>query len=336
MSVFKNKPIIIAEIGMNHEGDFEKCKEILYQALETDVEIIKFQTFNVNGLVNKKYSPHRHEHFKKFFLPINKYKELAEICKKNGKIFMTSFWDIESIDILDEFVPMYKIGSGDLTNFQIIKKLALKNKPIIISTAMSKLDEVKKTIDYIEKINPKLIEEKKVAILHCVAMYGDPQNKYANLLSIKTLQKEFNLPIGYSDHTIGSYACELALGMGACVIEVHFSDNNKDREFRDHEISLTKNELQYLMEKRNLIYELLGKEGKNPIKPIENKDRIKQFRRALYFNKDKKKGEIIKESDLIALRPNTGIDATMLDEIIGKKINKDIKKLESLNMNYFY
>tara|TARA_B100000902_G_scaffold399844_1_gene472959 strand:- start:11110 stop:12129 length:1020 start_codon:yes stop_codon:yes gene_type:complete len=333
----KNKIPIIAEIGMNHEGNFDNCKKILYEALETNVDIIKFQTFETNSFINKKYSPHRHTHFDKFLLSNSQFEELANICKSRNKIFMTSFWDINSIDILDKYVPYYKVGSGDLTNYQILKKLALKNKPIIISCAMSNLEEVKKSIKFIDSINPKLIENNDLVVLHCVAMYGEPKDEYANLLSIKTLQNELNVPIGYSDHTVGTYACELAISMGAKLIEVHFTDNNKNREFRDHEISLTKNELQYLLDRRDQIQVLLGKYGKFPIEPIENENRITEFRRALYLNKNMKEGDIISENDIIALRPRMGIPAEYYDKLIGKKIKKDvIEYLEKLDFSYFY
>ena len=332
---FNKKIFIIAEIGGNHEGNFEYAKKLLLDVAKTGADAIKFQIYQGDKLVSEIEDPKRNKHFKKFELTEKQWIELIELAKKNNIVFMASIWDVDLIKKFDNHLNIYKIGSGDLTAYPVLEIIARKNKPIILSTAMSDIKEIKETVNFLKKINPSLIKEKKLALLHCVAMYGDPKDEHTNLLSIKKLQDEFpGLPIGYSDHTKGTYAVQLAMAMGVKIIEKHFTDD-KTREFRDHHISVDFNEMKGLIKKARQIEALLGEYKKEPVLPIESKERIQEFRRAVYFKKDMKKGEIATRDNLTVLRPNLGVDARNFYKILGKKLKNSKKKHQRLNYSDF-
>ncbi len=333
--IYMNKTFIIAEIGGNHEGNFEYAKKLLMDAVESGADAVKFQTYKPDKIVSKVENEVRNKHFKKFTLEDDKFLELAKIAKENNIMFMSSVWDKESLDVLDPHIPYHKVGSGDLTNYPLLKEIALKNKPLIISTAMATLEEIKDTVNFIDSVNPNLIKENKLVILQCVAMYGEPKDEYANLNVIETLKEEFpNLIIGYSDHTEGIFACQHAVAMGSKVIEVHFT-NDKNREFRDHQLSITKEEMKELIKNIKRIEIQLGTKIKKPMLPIESEQRIWEFRRSCFFKQDVSVGDIVTENNLTTLRPNEGIDAREYFNLIGKKLKVDKKAFEKLSWDDF-
>lgn len=327
----KNEVFIIAEIGGNHEGDFHYAKRLLSHAIESGASAVKFQSYKADSLVSPVESPERHNHFRKFELTDEQFIELASLCQKSGVTFMSSLWDREAINRLDPYIQIHKIGSGDLTNYPILDVIAKKNKPVILSTAMATLKEIRDAVKFVEHANPTLVQQGKLALLHCVAMYGDPKDEYANLLSIRVLQETFpHLSIGYSDHTVGTYACELAIAMGASIIEVHFTDD-QSRAFRDHHISATTEEISALIEKGRRIRTLLGRYEKTPISEIETPNRIEEFRRAVYLTQDTPAGTVLTEAVLTTLRPNRGMDARNYYSVIGRRLKINKKAFQALN-----
>ena len=161
----KNGTYVIAEIGGNHEGDFEYAKYLTKLGAQSGADAIKFQIYSGERLVNKVYDPERVKHFKKFQLDKSQYLELASICKKLGVSFMASVWDLAAISYIDQHIKIYKVGSGDLTNYILIEKILQTSKPIIISTGLANLQEVENLIKFINSVDQSYIEEKKVAIL---------------------------------------------------------------------------------------------------------------------------------------------------------------------------
>lgn len=327
----QNEVFIIAEIGGNHEGDFQYAKRLLCDAIESGASAVKFQSYKADSLVSPIENPERHKHFRKFELSDEQFIELASLCQESGATFMSSLWDREAINRLDPYIQIHKIGSGDLTNYPILEAIAKKNKPVILSTAMATLEEIRDAVKFIESANSSLVPQGKLALLHCVAMYGDPKDEYANLLSIRVLQEAFpHLSIGYSDHTIGTYACELAMAMGASILEVHFTDD-KSRAFRDHQISATAEELKALIEKGKRIRTLLGRNEKKPISAIETPSRIEEFRRAVYLTQDVPAGTVLTDTVLTTLRPNRGIDARNYYSVLGRRLKIDKKAYQALD-----
>lgn len=329
------KPFIIAEIGGNHEGSLDYAKKLLIDAAEAGADAVKFQTYFPDHIVSKIEDPERHKHFAKFSLRIEDYFALSELALENDVIFMSSIWDSESLSIINDLVSIHKIGSGDLTNYPLIKKIVETNKPLIISSAMATIEEIDETVRFIEKENPEYIDSKKLGILQCVAMYGEPNDSYANLNVISTLSKRFPKHIiGYSDHTIGSYAANIAVSLGAKILEIHFTDD-KSREFRDHHISITGNELINLRENIAKTLSLMGSNNKRPVAEIESKERITEFRRSCYLNRDCLAGEIVTNENLTTLRPNKGIDAREYSKLLGRKLLVDKKAFESISWDDF-
>lgn len=330
MSAFnKDRSVfLIAEIGGNHEGDFDYAIRLLDLAAESGAHAVKFQAYSSDRIVNPIESPERNTHFKKFELSDTQYIELAKRVRAYGLEFMCSVWDEHLLSLLDPYINIHKVGSGDLTNYPLLKKIALTKKPLIISTAMSTLDEVREAVSFIDSVAPEIKRFGNLALLHCVAMYGEPKDEYANLKVIQKLQNEFKeCMIGYSDHTIGSEALEIAVALGACILEFHFTDDTT-RSFRDHGISLTKSQVQAFSDRIKKVINLLGHDDKSPVSAIETSERICEFRRAVYPNRDLIAGEIISENMLTTLRPNHGTSACRFYDFIGKRLKISKRRFE--------
>jgi N,N'-diacetyllegionaminate synthase len=330
----KHGPLLIAEIGGNHEGDFNYAVELTRQAIEADVDIIKYQIYTGATLVNKKESPDRYKHFQKFELSQEKHIQLANLCIENNIQYSASVWDESVLDWIDPFLKIYKIGSGDLTTYPLLKSISKRGKPIILSTGLSSLDEIFYAVDYIQNQNSLYKSPDQLAILQCTSLYPN-QDEDANLNVIQTLKKSFSYPIGYSDHTTGALALRVAYALGAQILEFHFTDTREGKEFRDHHIALTKREVQELIKDIQTIGILKGSEKKAPTPREISTDHIHTFRRAVYPVMDLKAGTIITENHLVVLRPNHGIDARDINNLLGRKVKSDISELSTLTWDMF-
>ena len=328
----KHGPLLIAEIGGNHEGDFEYALELARLAIESDVDYVKFQMYSGDSLVSKVESPQRNKHFKKFELTQQNYIQLAELCEANNVKFMASVWNIDYVSWIDKYCDMYKIGSGDLTAFPVLKDFADLGKPMILSTGLSSFEDIIGAVEFIQDVNKIYKDPDYLSILQCTSMYPIPFSD-ANLLVMNSLKNRFNLPIGYSDHTEGSKALITAYAMGAEILEFHFTDSRENKEFRDHKVSLTKEEVQLMIKELKDISDLKGDSDKRPL-PVEG-DHVTSFRRAVYPAKDLKKGTILSEENLTVLRPNHGIDARDFYKVIGKKLSNDVSEHQKLSWDNF-
>lgn len=331
----KHGPLLIAEIGGNHEGNFEYAKKLTKLAIESDVDCIKFQLYTGESIVNKESDPARSQHFKKFELSKDQYIELAKIVREGGKEFLASVWSEEIIDWIDPYLNMYKVGSGDLTAYPLLKKIALIGKPIILSTGLATEQEVIDSVNFIQSINDVYKEKNNLAVLQCTSMYPIT-NSDANLNVLDRFKELFKeLSIGYSDHTVGYDALKYAVVKRAEILEFHFTDEREGKEFRDHKVSLVRDEVKALISEIKHINEFLGDEHKQPTNIEINNNHQISFRRAVYPSRDLREGEIIQENDLVTLRPLEGIDARYFYDLIGKKTKKNIKKLSALDFSFF-
>lgn len=328
----KHGALLIAEIGGNHEGDFEYAKKLASLAIDSDVDYVKFQIYTGDTLVSKIESPERNKHFKKFELTKDNHIYLAEMVKEAGLLYTSSVWDIDAMGWLDKYISLYKIGSGDLTAYPVLKKTAEKGKPMIISTGLSSEDEVLKTVAYIQSINSDYKDKNMLAVLQCTSMYPIPAED-ANLNVMHRLKELTGLTVGYSDHTEGSKALCYATAMGAEVLEFHFTDNREGKVFRDHKVSLTPSEIAELITEMKLIRALQGNSEKKPVAiEIEN-GHVKSFRRAVYPARDIAAGEIITSENIIVLRPNVGIDAREIDSLLGKRAKTALSAHQRLSFD---
>ena len=323
----KHGPLLIAEIGGNHEGNFTYAKELTELAIQTDVDFIKFQIYTGDSLVSKVEGAQRNQHFKKFELSREQHIELAKMAQNAGIGYMASVWDLEAIEWIDDYMPIYKIGSGDMTAYPVLEVIAKIGKPIILSTGLSDEDEVLDAIDFIQKTNSVYQNHNYLAVLQCTSMYPI-DNTDANLNVLKTLSDKTGLTVGYSDHTIGSKALQYAFAIGAQVLEFHFTDSREGKTFRDHKVSLIPAEVKDLINEIKIINDLQGTKLKQSL-PIEiESGHTLSFRRALYPARDLLKGHIIKAGDLVSLRPLKGIDARDYEKMIGKTLIKNKKAFE--------
>ncbi len=325
----KNPCFFIAEVGSNHEGNFNKAKKLVEEAAKSNADLVKIQIYSAKNMVNKNFDRKRFKHFTKLELTIENYIELAKICKKFKKKFSASIWDIESINKLNKYIDIYKIGSGDLDNFQIIKEILKTKKPIIISCGLANINEIQKTINFIKRNDKNYLIKKKVAILHCNTAYPTPFND-VNLKNMTLLKNKFNLDIGYSDHTIGSEVIKIAFCLGAKLIEKHFSNTLKSISFRDHQISLNRKGVNKYLNELNKYKDLLNfKKGMLTKSEISQKNRY-SFRRSVYAKSKILKGQIFSHKNIICLRPlrKIGKPASSFFDLIGKKSKKNYKSLD--------
>tara|TARA_B100000686_G_scaffold350691_1_gene447336 strand:+ start:592 stop:1596 length:1005 start_codon:yes stop_codon:yes gene_type:complete len=324
----KNSTFVVAEIGNNHEGNFKNAIKLIDKAAEAKVDAVKFQSYLIDGYLSTSIDEKRIKILKKFQLSQNEFQKLSKYAKKKGLVFFSTPLDLKSSEYLNKFQPIFKISSGDNDYGTLIKKIIKFNKPTIISTGMLNYLEVKKMYKLIKKLKIK----SKLGILHCVSSYPAEKGEL-NLNSIRFLKKNFpDCYIGYSDHSIGIEACEVAASMGARIIEKHFTLNHNFSKFRDHKLSANPSEMKLLVKKiRNI--EIMSGNFKKSITKSERKNKI-SIRRSIAANKILKIGQIIKESDLIMLRPGIGYNYNDRNFIIGKKVKKIIKKNQIISKNY--
>lgn len=296
------KTEFIAEIGGNHKGDFELAKELVYNACASDADIIKLQLYTASGLVNAKYDPQRHEHFKKFELQKSEYIYLAEKIKSNGKKFCASIWDVDMFDWIIPYLDVLKIGSGDFTYLPLIKELLKLDKELILSTGLCYQQEVDEVISFIQKNTTPSFFKEKVTLMQCTSMYPIPENE-ANLNVIENFKKTYNCKTGYSDHTLNIHALKIAIAMGVNSVEFHYTLDRADSSFRDNLVSLELSDVRELRIYDEKVKLIKGSSIKCPTKSEINHGHINSFRRGCYASRKLKKGEIISHKDIVFLRP---------------------------------
>ena len=336
-----NKPTyFIADIAANHDGDISRAKDLIYQAAEAGADAAKFQHFNAKTIVSKegfeKFQDQKSHQskWKKSVFEVYRNAEvnlswtpiLKETCKKAGISFFTSPYSIELVDEVDPFVPAYKIGSGDITWIEIIKHIASKNKPYILATGASTIEDVSRAVNAALNVNENL------ALLQCNTNYtASLENfKFIQLNVLKKYAELFpNLILGLSDHTPGHSTVLGAVTLGARIIEKHFTDDN-NRIGPDHLFSMNPKSWTEMVLRTREMENSLG----NEVKKVENneKETVVIQRRSLWLNKSLVKGDIIKKDDIDILRPSPqdGIQPYNLNEIIGKKLTKNKNKGENI------
>lgn len=331
-----NRCFVIAEAGVNHNGNLDLAKKLIDTAKEAGADAVKFQTFTAEKLVTKltpmaEYQKKnigkvgsQYEMLKKLELSQEYYKILFDYAREKGIKFMSSPFDESAVDFLDKLgVDIFKVGSSDVNNIPLLIKIAKKNKPIILSTGLSDMKEIKEAVKCILKINKKLI------VLHCTTEYPCPYDQ-VNLCAIETMQKELGVLVGYSDHTEGIEVSLAAVAMGARVIEKHFT-LDKSMEGPDHLASLEPNELTDMIKKIRNIETALGSSKKEITKSA--KKYIAIIKKSIVAKVRIAKGSKITEDMLIIKRPGTGLEPKYIYKIVGKKAKKDIEKDELISLD---
>ena len=335
------KPYIIAEAGVNHEGDLEKAKLMINQAAHAGADAIKFQTYKAEKLASK-YSPSywdtskeptksQYELFKKYdkFWK-NEYEMLADYAREKNIDFLSTPFDFESADFLEPLVPAYKIASADITNIPFLRYIAKKGKPILLSTGASTISEIWRAVEVIKSEG-----NNQIVLLHCVLNYPTTYEN-ANLAMIYDMKRKFpDFVIGYSDHTLPEKIEDVLITawlLGAQVIEKHFTFD-KTLPGNDHYHSMDELDLKKLVDKIGFIRKILGRAEKHYLdsEVISRKN----ARRSIVAARRIPKGKIIDESDITIKRPGIGVPPEFYDVVIGSTATRDIQEDEILKFGDF-
>jgi len=318
--------LVVAEIGNNHEGSFSLAEELIGLAAEAGAGAVKFQTIIPEKLVSE-IETERIAQLRKFSLSYEDFLRLKDVADNSNILFLSTPFDIESALFLVDLVPAFKIASGDNNFFPLINAVARSGKPIILSTGMSTMEQIRSTRDFIIDIWDQMaITDHNLAVLHCVANY--PTSAYnANLLFIKELES-LGLTVGYSDHTIGIDAAVVSVALGARIIEKHFTISKDYSNFHDHRMSADPKDLKELIYRVKETISMMGT-GKKRI--LESEESIVQkARRSIVANRDLEKGVVLHLKDLSWVRPADGLGPGSEHIIIGKVLNRQIKKGEKI------
>ncbi|AOY75658.1 N-acetylneuraminate synthase [Clostridium formicaceticum] len=331
---------IIAEAGVNHNGDLKLAKKLVDIAVEAKCDAVKFQTFKAElGLTksarkaayqveNTGQDGTQYEMVKKLELNETDHIELISYCKGKKILFLSTPFDKESVDLLHRLdVAMFKVASGEITNKPLLKYIAKKEKPIILSTGMSTLGEVEEALEWIYQEN-----NRQVTLLHCTSSYPT-QMIDVNLKAMETLKNAFQVDVGYSDHTLGIEIPTAAVALGAKIIEKHIT-LNKEMEGPDHKASLEPHELKQMVAAIRNVEAALG----NGIKKVADgeKDTLIVARKSIVAKRRIKQGEVVTEEMLCVKRPGNGISPKNIGQVVGLKAKANIEEDTLITLKDFW
>jgi len=338
----RNKVLIIAEAGVNHNGDFELAKQLIAVAADSGADYVKFQTYKTDKFVaktagkavyqinNTKDNNSQYEMLKKLEMPEQWHFDLVHYANSLGIKFLSTAFDQESIDFLDKLnIPLFKVPSGEITNKLYLAHIAKIGKPVILSTGMADLQDIKSAI---EILTSKNISKEMITVLHCNTEYPTPMSD-VNLKAMDTIKQELNVKVGYSDHTLGVEVSIAAVALGASVIEKHFT-LDRCMAGPDHLASLEPAELKAMVTAiRNIELAISGDGKKEPsISELKNKAIA---RKSLHLKCKLGAGHILTEEDLDAKRPGDGISPMRIHEVLGKRIKRELPSEHKLTPNDF-
>ena len=323
---FGNQTYVIAEAGINHNGDIEIAKKMIVEAAKCGANAIKFQSFSAEELFSKQLNPELFEFAKNLSLNLNQHKELKRFSEKNNIDFISTATGIKSLNLLKNLrVKCIKIASMDLNNHELLRHAAKSKIPLIVSTGMSNMSEIVASTEILNQ------ENVDYCLLHCISSYPT-SIKNANLKTIPHFYNLFSIPIGYSDHTLDIDACLTSVALGACVIEKHFT-LDKNMPGPDQKLSADSSELKTLIKKIRIIEKMLGTPRKNVLFSEQKFRNL--MHRSIGVTKDLKSGTVITKSMVALYRPGTGISPNYMDVIVGRKISKSVKNGSLLDWNMF-
>lgn len=332
------KTVIIAEAGVNHNGNMETAFRLIDTAAEAGVDYVKFQTFKAEKIASKSAEKAAYQKvntgeadgqlamLKKLELDKAAHLELQDYCRKKNVRFLSTPFDLDSIDLLkDMHVEMGKVPSGEITNLPYLRKMALTFKELVVSTGMCDMEEIAAALNAIIGVG---FPKDKITVLHCNTEYPTPMQD-VNLLAMLTIRDRFGVKVGYSDHTQGIEVPTAAVALGACLIEKHFTlDRHMDGP--DHIASLEPDELTAMVKAIRNIELALGSKDKMP-SPSERKNLV-AARKSIVAARPIRSGEIFSEINLTAKRPGTGLSPMQWDAIIGKSASRDFEQDELISL----
>jgi N,N'-diacetyllegionaminate synthase len=327
---------IIAEAGVNHNGSLELAKKLVDKAKDAGADCIKFQTFIAKNIASKNAKKAEYQlestdseesqldMLRKLELSFAEFVELYDYCINNSIEFLSTGFDFDSIDFLHSLgMAKWKIPSGDITNLPYLIKIGKLNKPVILSTGMSTIEDIRDAVKALSENGSG-----EITILHCTTEYPTPFED-VNLAAMETIKNEFGLPIGYSDHTRGIEIPVAAVALGATIIEKHFT-LDRSMEGPDHKASLEPDELKAMVSSIRHVEKAIGNSTKQPVKSEEKNMMI--ARKSIITSSSIKKGELFTEDNLTVKRPGNGISPMKWFEIIGKTATRDFEVDELIEL----
>ena len=333
------RTLIIAEAGVNHNGDIARAKALIDKGAEAGVDYVKFQTFKAEKLVTKQAqrasyqdkntqnNDSQYEMLKKLELSQALHQELMDYCNQKGVKFLSTGFDSESLTFLAQLgVTIAKVPSGEITNLPYLRQVASLFPEVILSTGMATIDEIK---DAVKVLTDNGVSKDKITILHCNTEYPTPMED-VNLKAMLHIQRELGIPVGYSDHTLGIEVPIAAVALGATVIEKHFT-LDKTLPGPDHKASLEPNELKAMVSAIRNIEKAIGGSGLKEVSKSEEKNKP-IARKSIVASTDIKKGDIFTPENLTVKRPGTGISPMQWDEVIGKEAKRDFQEDELIEL----
>lgn len=327
-----SRTLIIAEAGVNHNGSIELAKQLIDAAAEAGVDYIKFQAFKTENLVSRQAAKAEYQKrntgetddsqfsmLKKLELSPEQHFELMEYCRQKKVCFFSTAFDLESIDLLSELgLEMWKIPSGEITNYPYLKKIARQGKPVILSTGMSDLQDIANAMNVLEKYG---ITREQITVLHCNTEYPTPLTD-VNLRAMETIREQLGVKVGYSDHTVGIEVPIAAVALGATVIEKHFT-LSRTLEGPDHKASLEPGELKAMVSAiRNIEVALGNKDKKVTASEAKN---MAVARKSIVAAREIKAGELFTEENISVKRPGNGISPMEWENVLGRCASRDFQ-----------
>lgn len=305
--------LVVAEIGNNHEGNFEAARLLVDRAAECRVDAVKFQTFRTEHYVSRSDAD-RFARLRSFELTPAQFEELAGRARSRGLLFLSTPFDLQSADFLATIVDAFKISSGDNTFYPLLKRVAGFGKPVIVSTGLADVGEIRRAVDTVRSGGAR-----EVSVLHCVSSYPVPPEQ-ANLRSIPFLASQLDVPVGYSDHTTGIEASVLAVALGARILEKHFTLDHDYSAFRDHKLSADPGEMAELVRRVREAERLLGQAAKSA-QPCEQSGLL-AFRRSVVAVRDLPAGHRLTPEDLTWVRPGGGMAPGDEGSLLGRQLKR--------------
>ena len=333
-----DKTIIIAEAGVNHNGNLELAKKLIDVAADAGADYVKFQTFKAEKIVSRAApkalyqqsttgsSESQLDMVKKLELDLEAHQLLTDYCVQKQIKFLSTAFDIESVDLLHRFdLDYFKIPSGEITNLPLLEKIASQKKPILLSTGMATMEEIENTLNVLIS---KGVSREDIIVLHCNTEYPTPMSD-VNLKAMNSIANSFDVRVGYSDHTLGIEVPIAAVSMGAVCIEKHFT-LDKTMKGPDHKASLEPKELKAMVSAIRNIEQALGSDIKQPTgSELKN---VVVARKSLHLAHSLSKGHVLVAEDLVTLRPGDGISPMQIRNIIGQKTKRDLPNQYKLTL----
>lgn len=329
-------PYIVAEIGANHNGDMNLCRTMIDAARACGADAVKFQSWSKSSLISRaeydrntayvskeRNQPTLEESVEQYQLSRAQHEEISDYCRATGIVFFSSCFSAAEVDMLEKLqVPAYKVASMDVNHLPLLEVVAATHKPVVISAGMATLGEVERAIATLRAAGSG-----PIAILHCLSIYPSPPAQ-VNLRTMDTWRSAFDVPVGYSDHTLGSAVPIAAVALGACMIEKHFT-TDKNLPGWDHAISADPAELRAIVDGSRDAFAALGS-AERRVSADEIAKR-KVFRRRMVARRDMRKGDRLAAADVDFKRPGTGIQPDELRYVVGRAITRDVRAEDELD-----